>query len=62
MKKRLKSGVVPYTAIPLTFLNKGETFLDAILLDSSKLHPRKVDKPMVLYGAGKSWQNGQRIF
>jgi FkbM family methyltransferase len=41
-----------YTAITLASLNEGENLLENILLARPELLPRKVDKPIVLYGAG----------
>lgn len=52
----------PYTAITLTSLNGGENLLENILLASPELQPRKVDKPIVLYGAGNLGKMAKGFF
>ncbi|MBU3949771.1 MAG: FkbM family methyltransferase [Proteobacteria bacterium] len=52
----------PYTAIALSSLNKGESLLENILLSIPELQPRKVDKPIVLYGAGNLGKMAKGFF
>ncbi|MBW2642323.1 MAG: FkbM family methyltransferase [Deltaproteobacteria bacterium] len=51
-----------HTAITLNSLNEGEALLDNILLPAPKLQPRKVDKPIVLYGAGNLGKMAKDFF
>jgi len=52
----------PYTAIALTSLNEGKNLLENILLSIQELQPRKVDKPIVLYGAGNLGKMAKSFF
>jgi len=62
MNKDQALRLEPYTAITLTSLNEGENLLENILLASPKLQPRKVDKPIVLYGAGNLGKMAKGFF
>ncbi|MGD9731208.1 MAG: FkbM family methyltransferase [Desulfamplus sp.] len=53
MKNLLSLILKPYTAITLNSLNEGESLLENILLDIYELQPRRIDKPIILYGAGE---------
>jgi hypothetical protein len=54
--------LVPYTAITLASLNAEKNFLEQILLASPELQPRKVNKPIVLYGAGSLGKMAKAFF
>lgn len=62
MNKYQALRLEPYTAITLTSLNEGKNLLENILLDSQELLPRKVDKPIVLYGAGNLGKMAKSFF
>jgi FkbM family methyltransferase len=62
MNKDQALRLEPYTAITLTSLNEGENLLENILLASPELQPRKVDKPIVLYGAGNLGKMAKGFF
>lgn len=52
MKKNKALTFDPYTSLKIKSLQKLDKLLDNILSKQIKLNPRKIDKPVVLYGAG----------
>ena len=52
----------PYTSINLTSLIEKATLLEEILSSDTELHPRKINKPVVLYGAGNLGKMAKDFF
>lgn len=51
-----------YTSISISSLQKGNEFLEQILSSKIKLFPRKIDKPVILYGAGSLGKMAKDFF
>lgn len=62
MNKDQPLRLEPYTAITLTSLSEGETLLESILLADPELHPRRVNKSVILYGAGNLGKMAKDFF
>lgn len=52
----------PYTSIAVLSLKKGDELLQDILSSKIELFPRKIDKPVILYGAGNLGKMAKDFF
>jgi len=48
-----RKNLSPYTSLTLPSLKSGDTFLQDLLSSTTELPLRKIDKPVILYGAGQ---------
>lgn len=62
MNKYQPLRLEPYTSIALTSLSEGEALLESILLADPEFHPRRVNKPVILYGAGNLGKMAKDFF
>ncbi|MFA6096769.1 MAG: FkbM family methyltransferase [Candidatus Paceibacterota bacterium] len=61
MNKIIQSAE-PYTSIKVSSLRSGDELLEGILSSDRELFPRKIDRPVVLYGAGSLGKMAKNFF
>jgi FkbM family methyltransferase len=61
MNNRIQSAE-PYTSIKISPLQSGDDILEDILSSDTELLPRKIDKPIMLYGAGSLGKMAKNFF
>lgn len=62
MEKNNLSTFNPYTSITVPFLQKEDELLQNILSSKIELCPRKIDRPVILYGAGSLGKMAKDLF
>jgi len=62
MTKRKISNFKPYTSLVIPSLKKMDALLEKILSTNFKFESRKIDKPVILYGAGSLGKMAKDFF
>jgi len=57
-----KLNLKPYTSVTAESLGEAGNLLENILSSDRSLHPRKIDKPVILYGAGSLGKMAKDFF
>lgn len=58
----MKRDFKPYTSVTVSSLKDGGNFLNKILSSNYDFQPRKIDKPVILYGAGNLGKMAKSFF